>query len=163
MIGGSPMEELSCLFWLGSDPDGEESAFLASSFEQESQLPTFSLLDDLLNHAYEGEYLFYIATTDAYAVLEDRGDVFLLTIAKYEQVLLSYVVDAQWAARAKEFRAFIWLFPTGEMTVEQVMEVAKADLVGAYESDQLNVFVVGIGVPDGSSDGNESVFKSRVN
>jgi hypothetical protein len=144
------MEELNCLFWLGSDPDGEASAFLASSFEQEMQLPTFSLLDDLLNHAYEGEYLFYISTTDAYAVLEDRGDAVLLTIAKYEQVLLSYVVDAQWAARAKEFRAFIWLFPTEEMTVDQVMKVAKADLVKAYESDQLNVFVVGIGAPEES-------------
>jgi hypothetical protein len=146
------MEELNCLLWVGPDPDGEESAFLASSFEQENQLPVFPILDDLFNHGYEGEYLFYISMTDAYAVLEDRGNVVLLSITNHEQILLSYVVDAQWAARAKEFRAFIWLFPTEEMTVEQVMQLAKVDLVEAYESDQLNVFVVGIGAPDGSLD-----------
>jgi hypothetical protein len=149
------MDELNCLFWLGPDPDGEESAFLASSFEQESQLPTFVILDDLFRHAYEGEYLFYISMTDAYAVLEDRADGILLSITNHEQILLSYLVSAQWVALAKERQGFVWLFPAEEMTVEQVAAVAKADLVEAYESGQLNVFVVGIGAPDGSSDGNE--------
>ena len=143
------MEILNCLFWLGTDPDGEESAFLASSFEQEMQLENFAMLDDLFRHAYEGDALFYISATDAYATLEDRADGVLLSITNHEQVLLSYFVDAQWAALAKERQGFVWLFPTEEMLVEQVAEVAKADLVAAYESDQLNVFVVAIGAPDG--------------
>ena len=143
------MEILNCLFWLGTDPDGEESAFLASSFEQETQLADFAMLDDLFRHAYEGDALFYISATDASATLENRADGVLLSITNHEQVLLSYVVDARWAALAKERQGFVWLFPTEEMLVEQVAEVAKADLVAAYESDQLNVFVVAIGAPDG--------------
>jgi hypothetical protein len=145
------MEELNCLFWRGPDPDGEESAFLASSFEQEMQLENFAMLDDLFRHAYEGDALFYISATDAYAVLEDRADGVLLSISNHEQVLLSYLVDAQWAALAKERQGFVWLFPAEEMLVEEVEAVAKADLVEAYESNQLNVFVVSIGAPEGFS------------
>ncbi len=149
------MEELNCLFWLGPDPDGEESAFLASSFEQEMQLENFAMLDDLFRHAYEGDALFYISATDAYAMLEDRPDGVFLSISNHEQVLLSYLVDAQWAALAKERQGFVWLFPAEEMLVEQVAEVAKADLVEAYESNQLNVFVVSIGAPVGFSGAEE--------
>jgi hypothetical protein len=147
MPGGSPMEELNCLFWLGPDPDGEESAFLASSFEQEMQLENFAMLDDLFRHAYEGDALFYISATDAYATLEDRSDGVLLSISNHEQDLISYLVDAQWAALANERQGFVWLFPAEEMLVEEVAAVAKADLVEAYESNQLNVFVVAIGTP----------------
>jgi hypothetical protein len=143
------MEELNCLFWLGPDPDGEESAFLASSFEQEMQLPHFAMLDDLFRHAYEGDALFYISATDAYATLEDRSGGVLLSITNHEQVLVSYLVDAQWAALAKECQGFIWLFPAEEMLVEEVAAVAKTDLVEAYESNQLNVFVVAIGTAGG--------------
>ena len=149
------MEELNCLFWLGLDPDGEESAFLASSFEQEMQLPHFAMLDDLFRHAYEGDALFYISASDAYAVLEDRADGVFLSISNHEQVLLSYLVSAQWAALAKERQGFVWLFPAEEMLVEKVMQVAKADLVEAYESNQLNVFVVSIGAPVGFSGAKE--------
>jgi hypothetical protein len=149
------MEELNCLFWLGPDPDGEESAFLASSFEQEMQLAHFAMLDDLFRHAYEGDALFYISATDAYATLENRSDGVLLSITNHEQVLVSYLVDALWAALAKERQGFVWLFPAEEMLVEQVAEVAKADLVEAYESNQLNVFVVSIGAPVGFSGAEE--------
>jgi hypothetical protein len=139
------MEELNCLFWLGSDPDGEASAFLASSFEQEMQLAHFAMLDDLFRHAYEGDSLFYISATDAHATLEDRSDGVLLSVTNHEQVLVSYLVDAPWAVLAKERQGFVWVFPAEEMLVEEVAAVAKADLVEAYESNQLNVFVVGIG------------------
>jgi hypothetical protein len=149
------MEELNCLFWLGPDPDGEESAFLASSFEQEMELPHFAMLDDLFRHAYEGDALFYISATDAYATLEDRSDGVLLSISNHEQVLVSYLVDAKWAALARERQGFVWVFPAEEMLVEQVMQVAKADLVEAYESNQLNVFVVAIGTADGFSQAEE--------
>jgi hypothetical protein len=149
------MEELNCLFWLGPDPDGEESAFLASSFEQEMELPHFAMLDDLFRHAYEGDALFYISATDAHATLEEREGGVLLSITNHEQVLLSYLVDAQWAALANERQGFVWLFPAEEMLVEQVMQVAKADLVEAYESNQLNVFDVAIGTAGGLSQAKE--------
>jgi hypothetical protein len=149
------MEQLNCLFWLGPDPDGEESAFLASSFEQEMELAHFAMLDDLFRHAYEGDALFYISATDAYATLEDREGGVLLSITNHEQVLLSYLVDAPWAALANERQGFVWLFPAEEMLVEEVMQVAKADLVEAYESNQLNVFVVAIGTADGFSQAEE--------
>jgi hypothetical protein len=155
MTEGSPMEELNCLFWLGPDPDGKESAFLASSFGQEMELPHFAMLDDLFRHAYEGDALFYISATDAHATLEDRPDGVLLSITNDEQVLISYLVDAQWAALAKDRQGFVWLFPTEEMLVEEVAAVAKADLVEAFENSQLNVFVVAIGTADGFSQAEE--------
>jgi fermentation-respiration switch protein FrsA (DUF1100 family) len=133
-----------CVTWLSEDAEGDEAAFLATAHTAMAESEFAATIHDLMNRLYEGEDVFYLDMTDAFAVLRQSSNHLELCLNNHEHNVMVWRVAADWAAVAARVGGFTWVQTDDELPTEDCQRLSAAELVEAMAEDRLSLVSVGI-------------------
>lgn len=98
--------------------------------------------DDLFKKLYVEEEICYLSATDAYAAIDLSESGCPVSLSNYENTLISFAVDREWAVFTQKEEGFVWVIVGEDLTLKQVNQATMQELIAYREQEELELISV---------------------